>query len=1001
MKKVVCFLVFLLFCSKSFSQTYSVSVTYSASSDDCHAASFHWTFNALSDSEETYFIDSFNIAGNSFGNIGNTNNYTLPNYEIFSLNLDAGCEGFRGGKDCQVNKTDTRTREQLIVNSSLGVSSCNGFVRISSFKPNLRITQVPSGISPAGTICMGDQLVLNGLPTSGNGRFPIEAYHWEYSLDNMNWTSVATPYNDTYSLTATMQEIIGANHRNYLRKNIYFRLGRGRAFSSTYTILYSPCAPLLELVEPKDVSCPGNEDGWFSLYFDELIDTNDHIDLELYPIESNGILGPQHQTFISRNQFRQADTHYVYDWKPKDDNLSYPVPAKAYRIKYQYRKNGNQPQGFETYPYDITVGTPNPLTFSTTSSDAPCIDGQGTETKGSITITVPNQAGTPPYRYIINGGDGVAFLGNTVTITNIDVGSYTIELTDAGNCVGTSGGNSSTTETISPATAIVINGSSTDATYAGRANGAIIATVQGGTPVSSGPTYTYSWRSDPVVTIPPATTTNPNINTFEIYLQDLPAATYTLDITDGNGCTESSEFIVSEPPPLVFDTLLNTDVICGDNDATNDDGTISAKATGGIPPYQYQLLRKNELDVFGAYGMPVVLEETQTFESTMLSGGVYQVQLADNTEDPQNTNPVVFSTEIEIIQPQPFFIQNITLEEAQCIGQASGSMTFDILGGTGTYILELLKEGDPAFQRVIENIPHNSMGVTVGDLSRGVYTLNIIDENMCELINPFVQRIVTIKDPSLIYNVDLGNNKVLCKDQTHTVDAFISDPMAHYVWQADNGFSSQDSQITIDKTGLYSVIVTTALGCEITSSIDVVVLDQPILPEFVVPSDLFAKESFILVDVSNPLPDTVEWLVPKEAIVTESSQGYAEIAFEKAGTYELVMKTTIGACEAFATKTIEVRAASFDKKNNGNSELSLYPNPSQGDFTIDLTFEQEAPVDIKLFSMVNNALLYSQTSTAEKIHLVDLNLKGSLSTGVYLLLLQSPEKNYVRKIVVE
>ncbi|MFL1897497.1 hypothetical protein ACJRPK_17505, partial [Aquimarina sp. 2-A2] len=174
------------------------------------------------------------------------------------------------------------------------------------------------------------------------------------------------------------------------------------------------------------------------------------------------------------------------------------------------------------------------------------------------------------------------------------------------------------------------------------------------------------------------------------------------------------------------------------------------------------------------------------------------------------------------------------------------------------------------------------------------YTLNIIDENLCALINPFLERIVTISDPSLLYNVDLGDNKVLCKDQTHTVDAFITDPMARYVWQADNGFSSQDSQITIDKTGLYSVTVTTALGCEINSSIDVVVLDQAILPEFVVPSDLFATESFILVDVSNPLPDTVEWLLPKEAIITESTEGYAEIAFEKAGTYELIMKTTIG-----------------------------------------------------------------------------------------------------------
>ncbi|MFL1897487.1 SprB repeat-containing protein, partial [Aquimarina sp. 2-A2] len=427
---------------------------------------------------------------------------------------------------------------------------------------------------------------------------------------------------------------------------------------------------------------------------------------------------------------------YYYTW-PNSLNIG------RYRVQFQTNSSAEP----EVSPI-FRISSPDPVSFTTSSTDIPCAAAQGESQFGTITINA--SGGNTPYEYQIDDEPWIEFSGST-TVPK-EVGTYAIKVRDKyyapnnGGCVAKNPDKSvkTLTETISPATPIVINGSTKDATYAGRANGAIIATVQGGTPVSSGPTYTYSWRSDPVVTIPPATASNPDMNTFEIYLEDLPAATYTLDITDGKGCTESSEFIVSEPPPLVFDTLLKTDVICGDNDDTNDDGTISAKAIGGIPPYEYQLMRKNELDVFEAYGAPVLLDETQTFEATMLSGGMYQVRLADNTEDPQNTNPVVLSTEIEIIQPQPFFIQNITLEEARCIGQASGSMTFDILGGTGTYTLDLLKEGDPAFQRVLENIPHNSTGVTVDDLSRGVYTLNIIDENLCALINPFLERIVTI-----------------------------------------------------------------------------------------------------------------------------------------------------------------------------------------------------------------------------------------------------------------
>ncbi|WP_378185656.1 T9SS type A sorting domain-containing protein [Aquimarina sp. W85] len=993
MKKVLLTLLLLLICNVVFSQ---YMVRYDITATDPNDIEYGYTEIEITDNLNNlniYILETGDGLPGDQSPRERRNRKGSPSFEglpsslrfnsAYGITADATLEECNNGTNIIPLDLPKKPFFGPYVNGSETYFNCDlaleaGFIQI------FKLNNLPS--PGEKSFCEEDTIILNP------GNFHPSIKRVLYQISTMARQEVLFDFSSEYKYSA-MVNLSTLNLEN--AANIRFQLDYGTVQSNTQIYNLRKCSPKIVDVSPTQTNCSDSTDGGFVIELDRTIEANDALNFDLFIVDNDGanVLEVEPEVIAYRDDIKRIDGKYYYTWP---DTLD----VGRYRVQFQTNSSA-KPEVSEIF----NISSPDPVSFTTSSTDIPCATAQGESIYGTITINATG--GNAPYEYQIDDEPWVEFSGST-TVPK-EVGTYAIKVRDKfysskkGGCIAKNPDKSEKilTETIRPATAIVINGSSTDATYAGRANGAIIATVQGGTPVSNGPTYTYSWRSDPVVTIPPATTTNPDNTTFEIYLQDLPAATYTLDITDGNGCTESSEFIVSEPPPLVFDTLLNTDVICGDNDATNDDGTVSAKATGGIPPYQYQLLRKNELDVFEAYGMPVVLEETQTFEATMLSGGVYQVQLADNTEDPQNTNPMVLSTEIEIIQPQPFFIQNITLEEAQCIGQASGSMTFDILGGTGTYILELLKEGDPAFQRVIENIPHNSMGVTVGDLSRGVYTLNIIDENMCELINPFVQRIVTIKDPSLIYNVDLGNNKVLCKDQTHTVDAFISDPMAHYVWQADNGFSSQDSQITIDKTGLYSVIVTTALGCEITSSIDVVVLDQPILPEFVVPSDLFAKESFILVDVSNPLPDTVEWLVPKEAIVTESSQGYAEIAFKKTGTYELVMKTTIGACEAFATKTIEVRAASFDKKNNGNSELSLYPNPSQGDFTIDLTFEQEAPVDIKLFSMVNNALLYSQTSTAKKIHLVDLNLKGSLSTGVYLLLLQSPEKNYVRKIVVE
>jgi hypothetical protein len=94
----------------------------------------------------------------------------------------------------------------------------------------------------------------------------------------------------------------------------------------------------------------------------------------------------------------------------------------------------------------------------------------------------------------------------------------------------------------------------------GQASGTATVTTVGGTAP-----FSYAWS--------PMATNTPILN-------NLAAGTYTVTVTDVNGCTSQTAVTITEPTPLVA-TSSATDELLG------ADGTASVNATGGTAPYSY------------------------------------------------------------------------------------------------------------------------------------------------------------------------------------------------------------------------------------------------------------------------------------------------------------------------------------------------------------------------------------------------------------------------------
>ena len=199
-----------------------------------------------------------------------------------------------------------------------------------------------------------------------------------------------------------------------------------------------------------------------------------------------------------------------------------------------------------TYDIPVTINQPLlPLSGSIVSqTDVSCFG----ESTGSVTIT--GSEGLQPYEYTI---DGVNYQSSG-TFASLAAGSYTVTVRDA--LANTFDVPVSITE---PPTAVSGSVSVTDIICNGESSGAADLTAAGGT----GP-YTYLWSSGEI--------------TEDI--GGVLAGSYSVTITDANGCTEEVPVLIDEPAPLQIEASV-VDASC----PGVRDGSISLTVTGGTQPY--------------------------------------------------------------------------------------------------------------------------------------------------------------------------------------------------------------------------------------------------------------------------------------------------------------------------------------------------------------------------------------------------------------------------------
>ncbi|APG61102.1 hypothetical protein LPB144_12125 [Christiangramia salexigens] len=392
---------------------------------------------------------------------------------------------------------------------------------------------------------------------------------------------------------------------------------------------------------------------------------------------------------------------------------------------------------------DIEVGAPSELeaTFGS-SSDATC-NGYS---DGSIDINV--SGGTPSYTYLWSNG------ATTQDLTGIAAGTYSVVVTDANGCTDSLEG----IEVGEPSELEATFGSSSDATCNGYSDGSIDINVSGGTP-----SYTYLWSNG-------ATTQD---------LTGIAAGTYSVVVTDANGCTDSLEGIeVGEPSELEATFGSSSDATCNGY----SDGSIDIDVSGGTPSYTY--LWSN-----GA----------TTQDLTGIAAGTYSVVVTD-------ANGCTDSLEgIEVGEPSELEATFGSSSDATCNGYSDGSIDINVIGGT------------PSYTYLWSN------GATTQDLTgiaAGTYSVVVTDANGCTDSLEGIE----VGEPSELEATFGSSSDATCNgysDGSIDIDVSGGTPSYTYLWS--NGATTQD--LTGIAAGTYSVVVTDANGC--TDSLEGIEVGEP------------------------------------------------------------------------------------------------------------------------------------------------------------------------------
>lgn len=394
---------------------------------------------------------------------------------------------------------------------------------------------------------------------------------------------------------------------------------------------------------------------------------------------------------------------------------------------------------------------------------------------GLLTVVATPPAGSDIDRidwFVLNadGTRGAPVASGASTLGNLPVGNYIVEVLTSNSCVAQGIGT-----VVSPGEVFLDGFTVNNPQCPDDANGSIFLNPGGGTANADG-TYNYVWSTDPNG-VP---TTNPAFT-------NLRAGSYTVTITDANGCQPpfDTTFTLVDPSRITGQWQL-TPVSCPDDATMDGTATFTAAYEDGT---------------VGSYDF-LFTSGTAAFSTTMAT----ETGLPRGPVTVRVTDGICTESFTDTIRSPAEFMVDVIADPASCNGLTDGSATVNISGGTPGYTYSWSVSADT--DSIVDGL-----GAGTG------FTVEIMDANGC---SPGTQTFSITQPDPLTLSVDpvTTTATVRCAgDMNGRINVFISSVNNNdlatnpYSWSG-NVAGPDESVATNLSPGAYSVTVTDVEGCQ-------------------------------------------------------------------------------------------------------------------------------------------------------------------------------------------
>jgi hypothetical protein len=415
---------------------------------------------------------------------------------------------------------------------------------------------------------------------------------------------------------------------------------------------------------------------------------------------------------------------------------------------------------------------------------------------------------------------------------------------------------------------------------------------------------------------------------------------------------------ISSPPAITFSQSGNLPATC--HNIAN--GSASFFISGGTSPYSITL------------GGHVSTNNT----ISNLYPGIYTAQATDSKGCTKVDS-------VTIGGPPRLYADTTSTIQPTCFGESNGTVSIAGFGGSGTYNFEWL------------NTPAPSNSYSVSGLLAGFYHIKITDANLCTDTST-----VQLFEPDPL-NIPLGDTIVNCYNYIAALDAGTEGTV--YQWIFPNDSVSTQQLIHTALEGDYSVTVTNAKGCSATKSIFLDNKDRTVEAIFLVSSEASLSDTIVLIEVSWPVPEAVEWKIPENFNIITDLGFYKELIPKDTGVYTIEMSATVNGCPNRMVKSITIFPDdSSNTKATRAGELitgiRLYPNPNTGSFKLEVELSREAGIKVDLFSQRGLRISAPNYAYNSRFHQMDYKL-GKMVPGIYFMTVVAEDQVKRVKFVVE